>query len=96
MLPGEPFRSGEAKKLIRSIATGGGTVFWTDHAQDKLTKNSLSVVLGQRCLKFGVVGEAEFENGSWRHQVRDPTVTLVVEFTGERELTVVTSWKTER
>jgi hypothetical protein len=44
-------------------------------------------------LRAGVVGSAEWENGSWRYPIYTPRgYTVVVAFRGESVLVVVTAW----
>ena len=90
----QPLRATQAKKLIRRILESG-TVVFTNHALSELAKDDLTTVDALRALQGGVVEEAEWERGAWRHRVRTPRIAVVVEFESEAELVVVTAWREE-
>jgi hypothetical protein len=91
----QPLRSAQARRLILAVLNHG-TVVFTGHAEAELAKDGLTTVDAVRALRGGVVDEAEWENGTWRHHVRTPRITVVVELESDLELVVVTAWRSER
>lgn len=103
-----PLKATDARKLIRRlldegkfIPPGKGT-----HARKEMVKDGLSDVDAVNVLRGGVVREAEWENGSWRHRVETPKMVFVATFDpevevmasddddlGETELVLVTGWR---
>ena len=73
-----------------------GAVVFTDHALTELAKDGLTTVDATNALRGGVVEEAEWEHGTWRHQVRTLRTVVVVEFEDETEVVVVTAWRVDR
>ena len=74
-----------------------------------MQKDGLTDVDAVNVLRAGVVREAEFENGSWRHRVETQRMVFVVTFdpepeqmpedddlVEELELVVVTGWRLSR
>ena len=47
----------------------------------------------ENVLMRGRVGEAEWENGAWRYPVYTNKIHVVVEFSTEDELLVITAWR---
>ncbi len=103
-----PLRATDAKKLIRRLLDGGVFVVPT-HARERMDEHNLTNVDATNVLRGGVVGEAEYENGAWRYQVRTQRMVFVVEFDPEPEampsdaadlssdeLVVVTAWRIKR
>ena len=101
-----PLRATEAKKLIRRLLDGGVFNASEKHAREEMEKDGLTDVDAVNILRGGIVQEAEFEKGSWRHAVRTPRMVFVVTFEpevhvlpGEDEdvsemvLVVVTAWR---
>lgn len=91
----EPLRAHEAGRLIRQLLRQGGTVRFTSHALRELEKDDLEEIDAINVLRVGVVAEAEWENGGWRHRVQTPRVALVVEFEQDENVVVVviTGWR---
>ena len=89
----EPLRAREARLLLRKILDEGVVTYSQPHAIERLAKWKLTMVDCENVMRGGVVDEAEWENGGWRHQVRTPLVTVVVEFLSEEEVLVVTAWR---
>lgn len=103
-----PLKATDARKLIRRlldegkfIPPGKGT-----HARKEMDKDGLSDLDAVNVLRGGVVREAEWENGSWRHRVETPKMVFVATFDpevevmpsddddlGETELVLVTGWR---
>jgi hypothetical protein len=83
---------------LRRLLDEGETT-WSTHAEDELRKDGLTMIDAVNVIRGGVVEEAEFENGSWRHRVRTPRITVVVAFDGDEdtdtatEIVVVTAWR---
>lgn len=74
-----------------------------------MEKDNLTDVDAVNVLRAGIVKEAEFENGSWRHHVKTQRMTFVIEFdpevhvlpgedadVSEMTVVVVTAWKGTR
>jgi hypothetical protein len=103
-----PLKAAEARKLIRRlldegklVSPGKGT-----HARKEMEKDGLTDLDAVNVLRGGVVREAEWENGSWRHRVETPKMVFVATFDpevetlpgededlGETELVLVTGWR---
>lgn len=103
-----PLKATDARKLIRRlldegvfIAPGAGT-----HARREMDKDRLTDLDAVNVLRGGVVREAEWEHGSWRHRVETQRMVFVVTFdpepermpaedesVDETELVVVTGWR---
>ena len=105
---GMPLRATDARKLIRRLLDEGRFVppGTGTHARKEMDKDVLTDVDAVNVLRGGVVREAEFENGSWRHRVETPRMVFVVLFdpepermpaddadVGEMELVLVTGWR---
>jgi hypothetical protein len=91
----EPLSRAEAKALLQKILEGGTVTYSVPHALDRLRKRGLSTIDCENVLRGGVVEEAEWENGCWRHRVRTRRITIVVQCLSEEEVLVVTAWRTE-
>jgi hypothetical protein len=89
----QPLRASEAKQRIRLILAEGEVVFAEPHMSDRMHERSLQRLDVQNVLRAGIVREAEWENGEWRHRVETPRITVVVSFPEEMLLKVVTCWR---
>jgi hypothetical protein len=89
VLDGEPFAPPGAKKRIRAILDEGN-VSLSNHAEEELTKDGMTMVDVTNVLRGGVVEPAELERGSFRYRVRTNRMVVVVAFRSETELRVVT------
>ena len=89
----EPLRPPEAKKIILTILTQGIVTYSQPHAEEQMKKRRISTVDCVNVLRGGVVNEGEYENGSWRYQVRTPKICVVIRFESEEILEVVTAWR---
>jgi hypothetical protein len=100
-----PLRATDAKKLIRRVLDCGIFIV-SPHARDEMNKENLTDLDAVNVLRGGVVQEAEYENGSWRWQVRTTRMSFVVTFEPEveavpdqasdlstMEVVVVTGWR---
>lgn len=103
-----PLKATEAKKLIRRLLDEGRFVppGSGSHARKEMDKDGLTDVDAVNVLRGGVVREAEWENGSWRHRVETPRMVFVVAFDPEpdrmptddqdledMEVVLVTGWR---
>jgi len=91
----QPFLKGEAKKQLRKILSNGSVAYSRPHAIERLKKWNLSMLDCENVLRGGIVDEAEYENGSWRHRVRTQKIAVIIEFLSEEELLIVTAWRLE-
>jgi hypothetical protein len=58
-----------------------------------MKKRRISMVDCINVLRGGSVAEGEFENGSWRYQIRTPKMCVVIRFESDIILVVVTAWR---
>ena len=91
----EPLTAAAARKLIREILLTGGVVIGR-HARDEMKNDSLDEQDVLFVLRSGIVDEAEWEQGEWRHRVRAARNVAIVHIESERRLIVVTVWKSRR
>jgi hypothetical protein len=92
----EPFSRNEAKKLISRILHEGSTVF-SRHALEELEKDGLSTVDATNVLRAGAITEEpELERDTWRYRVHTERMVVVVAFTSESKLKVVTAWRKKK
>jgi hypothetical protein len=89
----QPIRANDARKLLRRILINGVVTYSQPHAIDRLKERALSTLDCENVLRAGVVEEAEWNDGGWRHQVRTQRIVVVVEFLSEEEILVVTAWR---
>lgn len=89
----QPVRAPEAKKLLRRIINSGVVTYAQPHAIDRIKERKLSILDCENVMRAGVVEEAEWENGAWRHQVRTQKIVVVIEFLSEDEVLIVTAWR---
>ncbi len=89
------YRAVEARKLLREILEDGETLF-TTHAYEEMHKDDLSEGDVLNVLRGGVVDEAEWENGEWRHRVHTQKIWVVVSILTVDEQLVITAWKIRR
>lgn len=88
----EPLKPPEAKKLAREIVMSG-IVGFSIHAKEEMAKDDLQTTDCLNLLRAGVFGPAEYTNREWRYRVETPRICIVVAFTSERELRIVTAWR---
>ena len=69
---------------------------FTGHALRELKKDGMTVQRAYMVLRGGVVREAEWEHGEWRHQVQAGVDVLVLTFETETNAVVITGWKRRR
>jgi hypothetical protein len=89
----EPLAPPDARRVIREILAMGSVSF-SAHCDRELAADGISEAEARDVLRGGIVEPAEFERGSWRYRVRVGRIYLVVAFRSERELVVVTGWRT--
>lgn len=87
----QPLAAAEARKLAREILVRG-TVSFTKHCLEELSKDGKTTVDATNILRGGAYGEAEWENGAWRHRASTQRMAVVIEFHTETKLIVVTSF----
>lgn len=97
-MDGEPLNPGEAKALIRRIASTGNVIYVKPKFAELLKQRNLSTMDVQNVLMRGRLGEAEWENGAWRYPVFTNKIHVVVEFSkaegdDDCELMVITAWR---
>jgi hypothetical protein len=91
----EPLSPPEAKALIRHILVEG-TVSFTGHAEQEMSKDGLAKVDVENVLRGGAVAEGEWENGTWRYRAFTQRIMAVVAFRSEDRLVVITAWRNAR
>jgi hypothetical protein len=68
-MQGELFDPPQARKLIRSILQAG-TVRFSGHVLEEMTKDDLTTVDCTNVLRGGVVEPPEWNSGTWRYRIR--------------------------
>ncbi len=93
----EPLAPTEAKRLIRDILAVGGLRLST-HAEEEMAKDDITGPEAVNVLRAGVVEPAEWHAGrqEWRYRVRAARLYVVVTFSSETQLRVVTAWRVRR
>jgi hypothetical protein len=91
----EPLAPEAAKQLIRDILKGGRFTY-SKHAKDEMLDDDLTTVDCENVLRGGVVRPGEYEHGTWRYRVETSKIAVVIAFRSERELVVVTAWRSGR
>ena len=84
-----------ARRLVREILRAGRFTY-SRNAREELFADDLTTIDCENVLRGGVVGSGEFERGTWRYRVETSRITVVVAFRSERELVVVTAWRSKR
>lgn len=94
MAKGEPYTRAEARKRIGFILKVGSVDIWR-HCRDEQANDGIDDMSVTRALAFGMITEeAEEEHaGVWRYRVHKDDICVVVEFSGDTELAVVTCWR---
>jgi hypothetical protein len=87
----QPLAAADARKLARAILIDGAVLF-TSHCLKELAKDGKTTLDAVNVLRGGAYREAEWENGAWRHRAHTQRMAVVIEFEGEAELIVVTSF----
>jgi hypothetical protein len=93
----EPLKPNQVKALILASVTSDEVVF-TSHALRELANDGMGPSDALRVLRGGAASHGEFENGSWRYQVRAGSVVVVVRFVNFQPAStlVITAWKRSR
>jgi len=91
----EPLATEAVKRLIRDVLKGGRFIY-SKHAKDEMLADDLTTVDCENVLRGGVVRPGEYEHGTWRYRVETSKIAVVVAFRSERELVVVTAWRSGR
>lgn len=93
MIDGEPFRAHEARRRIRLILSTGSVNYDIPHFQQEAAKDSVEMTDVVNVLRGGTVEDPEWENGEWRYRVRTGKFSVIIAFSDEDELTIVTVWR---
>ena len=96
MIAGEPLEAAEAKKRIRHILSGAGSVTPSQHALHQLRARDMTMVDVVNVLRGGHVESTEEIDGTWRYRVCTPRMVVIVAFRSETELRIVTGWRIRR
>jgi hypothetical protein len=93
----QPPTAAEVRAVLRRILSSGSSaaVRFTQHALDPIAEDDLTTVDCVNVLKGGLVEEAEYEHGAWRHRVRTQRTCVVIEVLSDSEIVVVTAWRTK-
>ncbi len=91
----EPLVPEAAKRLMCHILRGGRFTY-SKHAKDEMLDDDLTTVDCENVLRGGVVRPGEYEHGTWRYRVETNKIMVVIAFRSERELVVVTAWRSGR
>jgi len=91
----QPLRSAAARLLLSQILATGSIRF-TGHTLREFRKDCITVERAYMVLRGGVVREAEWEQGEWRHQVHAGMDVLVLTFETETNAVVITGWRRTR
>jgi hypothetical protein len=89
----QPLGAVRAKQLVRRILKEGEVVFAEPHMSQRMAQRRLQRLDVMNVLRAGVVREAEWENGEWRHQIETQAICVVISFPEEMLLKVVTAWR---
>lgn len=90
-MPDEPLAPSDARRRILDLV-GSGRVRFSSHALERIAARRLDMADCLNVLRAGIVGEAEWERGSWRYPVFTPRgYTVVVAFRGDSLLVIVTA-----
>lgn len=91
----EPLSPNAAKGLIREILRVGRFTY-SRHAKEEMLADDLTTVDCENVLRGGAVRPGERDRGTWRYRVETGRISVVVAFRSERELVVVTAWRSGR
>lgn len=88
----EPLSPAQVRTCLNQILDAGRVTFST-HVEDMMKARKVSLQDLLAVLRGGAVRPGEFENGSWRYQVRSGKSTVVVTFRSEMWVVCVTTWR---
>jgi hypothetical protein len=94
-MDGDPQKAADAKAIIRRILDEG-IVMPSSHFKQRAEENDLTIGDAMNVLQSGIVDEAEYENGTWRHCVRTHRIAVIVSLVSADELVLVTTWRFKR
>jgi hypothetical protein len=89
----EPLTTAQVRSLLNGILAAGARITFAPHVDDSMAKRQVSLQEILAVLRGGAVRPGEFENGSWRYQVRGGRLTVVVTFRSETWVICVTTWR---
>lgn len=94
----QPLKATEAKKQIRLILDEGEVVFRDPHFAQRMAERTITRQDVMNTLRAGIVDEAEYENGEWRHRVRTASFTVIVCFPEDEGLLLAacTCWRNNK
>jgi hypothetical protein len=93
----EPLKPNQVKALVLESIEADEVAF-TTHALREIAKDGMVPLDASRVLRGGAASHGEFENGSWRYQIRSGSVVVVVRFVDFKpaRTLVITAWKRSR
>ena len=92
----QPLKATDAKKQIKLILEDGEVVFRDPYFSKRMGERNISHMDVMNTLRAGIVDEAEWENGEWRHHVRTAKFTVVITFPEDMLLATCTCWRNDR
>ena len=90
-----PLKPPEAKALARNIAENG-VVEFSGHALDEMNKDEMETTDCLNLVRAGVYQPPELEKGEWRYRIWTARMCIVIAFSSETRLRVITAWRNER
>jgi hypothetical protein len=91
----EPFDPSTVKRLIEKILEFG-SVIYPPHARQRMRQRAIDLQDMENVLRAGVPKPGEHHvTGAWRYKVETSLMCVVVEFSSEEELVVVTGWRND-
>lgn len=88
----------EAQQRIRRIVEGRGTLSYTRHARERGEERGIDLTDCKNVLQGGFVDGSftTFEAGTWRYRVCTPRMAVVVAFSSEDRLVVITMMRRDQ
>jgi hypothetical protein len=91
----EPLEQTVVRRVIGNILAVG-TVRFSKHALDEMSKDGMTTPDVLNVLRSGVVEVPELQTGTWRYRIRTREAYVVIAFRSELSLVIVTAWRLER
>lgn len=88
----EPLSDQQVEARCASVVQSG-TVFFSEHAEEEMDDDDISKSDVRNVLRAGWCEMPDGEPGSWRYRMCSNKFTVVIAFTGDDELCVVTAWR---
>ena len=89
----EPLTTTQARAFLNAILAAGSRIDFARHVEDAMAARRVTLPELLAVLRGGAVRPGEFENGSWRYQVRGGKLTVVVRFYSETWVICITTWR---